>query len=314
MKSKSIIIATVCIALTAGIFCYVKFGSSGNNDFMRGAKNAGNQTASVRTQKAVISTLHDYVITNGEIEAQTSVDVFPDRGGKIVSVNVSLGSYIKKGDIIAKIDPSEPGAVYAQSPVYAPISGTVTATPLKIGVKVSSSSVITTIGDVTNLQVTANVPERYVSLLKIGLKADIILESYPDQKFTATVTKVSPVVDKRSRTKEVIMNFDKNDSRINAGMFAKVTLWTVDYSGCITTTQDSIVTKNGDTYVYIIKEDNTAELRKVSTGNSVDNRIQITEGVNEGERIVVEGMRALSDGANVQDISNPEPALTKEGE
>ena len=66
-------------------------------------------------------------------------------------------------------------------------------------------------------------------LLKIGLKAEISLEAYPEQIFSATVVRVSPVLDAASRTKQVILNFDKKDSRVNAGMFAKVKLYTVDY-------------------------------------------------------------------------------------
>ena len=56
-----------------------------------------------------------------------------------------------------------------------------------------------------------------------------------------------------------------------------------------------------------VAEENTIQevvrLVKVETGNTVDNVIQIKSGVNVGERIVVEGMRVLSDGAVVKDIS-----------
>ena len=77
---------------------------------------------SVRTVIADNSVLHDYVVTNGEIETQKSIEVFPSIGGKVVEMKVSLGSPVKAGDVIAYIDPSEPGSYYAKSPVTAPIT------------------------------------------------------------------------------------------------------------------------------------------------------------------------------------------------
>ena len=305
LSVKSFVIASVSLLCVAVVLLYVLFYRSNSKPGFPGAKGP-RQTGpvSVRTQTAVPVTLHDYVITNGEIEAKSSVDVFPDRGGKVVSVEVSLGSYVKRGQVIAKIDPSVPGAQYEQSPVFAPISGTITASPLRIGTTVSASSVITTIGDVENLQITANVPERYVSDLKPGLMADIVLESYPGEIFKAYVTRVSPVVDKKSRTKEVIMSFTEKDPRVNAGMFAKVTLWTSDYEGKPAFPASAFIEKSGSTYLYKVdSEKETADRRKVVTGKSVDNMVQVLEGIAEGERVVVEGMRILSDGASVKDIS-----------
>ena len=172
---KSIIIIIGTIAVVAAVFIYsTKARSSKVN---RGGMRSQQMTYTVRTQQAVISTLHDYVNTNGDIAAENSVAVYPDIGGRIVSTNVSLGSYVRRGDIIARIDPSEPGSNFALSTVYAPISGSIVSTPLRAGTRVSTQSAITTIGDTSRLQITARIPERYVAYLATGLKAEITLEA-----------------------------------------------------------------------------------------------------------------------------------------
>lgn len=302
---KSTLLVIICIVAVfvvgLSVFISLKIKASKNN-----FKPMEAAVVSIRSRIAEKQTLHDYVNTNGEISPQSSIDVFPSIGGKIYKVNVALGSKVSKGDVIAEIDPSEPGVQYAHSPVLAPISGTVTSSPLKQGTKVSISSPILTIGDVENLQVSANIPERYVSVLKTGLKANIILESYPDVIFKATVTRVSPVVDSRSRTKEVILNFDKKDPRINAGMFAKVTLFTREFKNHVVMPVNSIVEKNGKSYLYLVNDDETVRLVEITTGNSVDNEIQILTGVNVGDRVVIEGMRILADGSKIIDIDNHE--------
>ena len=53
-------------------------------------------------------------------------------------------------------------------------------------------------------------------------------------------------------------------------------------------------------------KDGVAQQKEVVLGNSVDQMVQIVEGIEEGERIIVEGMTAVSNGAKVKDISEGE--------
>ena len=266
-------------------------------------RGGGGAATAVTTVVAKSSVLKDFVITNGEVETQVSVDVFPSIGGKVVQMNVSLGSSVRKGDIIAYIDPSEAGSYYVNSPVTAPISGSILTSTAKVGQKVSASSVIARIGDISNLQVTAKVPERYVAYLQKGQRAEITFQAYGDEVFEASVYRISPVVDPATRTKEIILHFDKKYPQVNAGMFAKVKLFTVDYSGYPAIQQDSL-TENGDEYyLYIVKEDSTVTKRKIVRGKNVDGYVQILEGLEPGEVVVTEGMLTLYEGAKVRDIS-----------
>ena len=154
------------------------------------------------------------------------------------------------------------------------------------------------------MQVSANIPERFVAVLKPGLKADISVEAYPGVIFKATVTRVSPVVDTVSRTKEVLLHFDTKDERVNAGMFGKVKLFTEDYTGAVVMPKDSLV-QNGDSYfAYVVNEDSTVSKREVTLGNTVDGIVQILTGVKAGEKVVVQGQTSLGDGSKIQDITN----------
>lgn len=318
-KSKlSLIVTVAAVLLTVAAVVIINATKNTENaggpgkGGARGRGGPGNTIFTVRSAEAVKKTLNDYVITNGEVESQSAVEVFPSMGGKVQQINVLLGSQVKKGDVIAKIDPSEPGTKYALSPVEAPISGSIVSTPLKVGTKVTTNSAVTMIGDIDNLQISASVPERYVSELKTGLKAEITVEAYPDVIFMATVSRVSPVVDAATRTKQVIMNFDKKDSRVNAGMFAKVKLYTSKYSGKLVVPSDAIITNDDDvSYLFVVNDDYTVSRRTVKTGKAIDGMIQVTDNLVAGERVVYEGMLSLSDGANVNDLAKPKPAGDK---
>ena len=309
---KSFIVAAVALIAVVLTAVYAKTigKSSGKPAGVggRGGRGGNSAVVSVRTMTAEITTLHGYVNTNGEVESQNSVSVYPDMGGKVISTSVMLGSSVKKNDIIAYVDPSEPGTNYRSSPVYAPISGSVISTPLKNGKKVTTSTAIAIIGDINNLQVTANVPERYVAVLKKGLKAEVSVEAYPGVIFEATVSRVSPVVDATTRTKEVILTFDRHDERINAGMFAKVKLYTEDYSGAVVMPSDALVQNGDDFFAYIVNssgDSETVSKVKVEKGKTVDGYVQILSGVKAGDKVVIQGMTTLGDGSKILGIYSP---------
>ncbi len=308
---KTIIIIGIAVAVLVAALVAIavskKTGAAGGA-MPPGARmgNAGGNTVfTVRSVEAKNAVLSDYVMTNGEVESQTAVEVFPSMSGKIAQINVMLGSHVNRGDVIAKVDPSEPGTKYALSPVEAPISGSIVSSPLKIGTTVTTNSAVTMIGDIENLQITCPIPERYVAELKTGLKAEVSLEAYPGILFSATVSRVSPVVDSSSRTKEIILNFDKKDSRVNAGMFAKVKLFTTKYSGQLVVPADAVVLNDdGTAYLFVVNDNSTVSRREVKTGKSVDSMIQITDNLMAGEKVVYEGMLSLSEGAKVNDLSS----------
>ncbi|WP_407429385.1 efflux RND transporter periplasmic adaptor subunit [Treponema sp.] len=265
----------------------------------------------VKTQKLVRSDLQEYLRLNGTVKAENTISVYPDIGGKLTRVPVTLGTYVKKGQLIAEVDPSSPGSYYSASPVYAPIAGYITSLPLTTGTTVSTSTEIATIGNIEKLQVECKIPESKISVLKNGLTARVGLEAYKDKgiDFPAHIFRISPVVDETSRTKQVYLIFDTDDSRINAGMYVKIHLNTVLHENVITVPTDCIQSKSGQQYVYVYDESSgTVSQRNITTGATVDGVAEVTEGLNEGERIVVSGMQVLADGVKVKEVGSSNSA------
>ena len=99
------------------------------------------------------------------------------------------------------------------------------------------------------------------------------------------------------------MNFDKHYDKVNAGMFARVKLFTLDFGGYPVIQQDAFVENSDEYYLYIVKDDSTVTKRKVTRGKSVDGYNQVVDGLAAGEVVVLEGMLSLYEGAKVRDIS-----------
>jgi multidrug efflux pump subunit AcrA (membrane-fusion protein) len=164
-------------------------------DEKNGAEGEKKETPvfSVKTAAAEHRTLSAFLEVNGDIISGQQADVFPDTSGKLIAVRTALGSRVRKGELIAEIDPSKPGMTYMASPVYAPISGIVSRMPVSTGMTVGTDTSITTISVTENLEITARIPERKVAGLEEGLKAEVSLQAYPGEIFTATVARVSPI-------------------------------------------------------------------------------------------------------------------------
>ncbi|MBQ7159725.1 MAG: efflux RND transporter periplasmic adaptor subunit [Treponema sp.] len=203
--NKFFLLVSVCVFMLTVFSCTKTEENGGENDEQ-------NVTA-VKTEQVLTSTLWKFIELNGDIRAEKSLKVYSAMAGKISGTPVHLGSKVKKGDVVAYVDPSSPGSYYRLNEVTSPINGTVISIPLKDGTRVNTETAIVSIGDLSNLQIIAYVPERYVSYLKTGLKADIMLEPYPDEVFPAEIKEISPVVDEATRTKEVVLAFNKEDSR-----------------------------------------------------------------------------------------------------
>jgi multidrug efflux pump subunit AcrA (membrane-fusion protein) len=262
---------------------------------------------SVKTENTEKRTLCAILEVNGDIVSGQATDVFPDVSGKLIRVYVALGSQVRKGEVIAEVDPSKPGATYMSSPVYAPISGTVSKMPLSAGATVSQGTSIATVSVINNLEITARIPEREIAGLKAGLKAEVTMQAYPGEIFTATVNHVSPVLDAASRTKLVTLIFDRNDSRINAGMFARIKLNTRTYDDVLTVPVEAVVNKHGEPRVYVLRNNAAglpyAEPRMVEIGVTLNGWTEIRSGLDEGDAVLVQGQQLLSGGETVRVIA-----------
>lgn len=321
MKNRNIAIIVIFLAIIAAVLLLpgsAKKGVAGPSGPGRpsgitaaapaGAANtpgsAGSSTFSVRTAAITRRTIQEYIEVNGNIVIDASVKVYPQVAGEVRSVRVALGSQVAKGHLIAEIDPSTPGNAYAINSVYAPITGTVISSPMPVGSTVTTSSAIVELGDVADVEVETMIPERYVGVLKSGLKAVVSFKAFPGESFSATVIRVSPVVDAGSRTKTIRLAFDKADPRIDAGMFAKIRLNTASHANRLTVPEGAVLSDTSGSYVFVVNGDSTISRRSVTTGVSVDELVELSSGVAEGERVVIEGASVLVDGATIKDITD----------
>ncbi len=271
-------------------------GSRGNAAAMAPSGNAGVVTVEAITLEP--KTIKQTIRINGDVVSRSRIVLYADTSGKLVSYQVGVGANVAKGDVVAFVDPSRPGAAYATSPVRSTISGTVISLPYNVGDTVSPSSPVASVGKLDDLEIVSHVPEKYSGVLRKGLSAEASLVAWPNERFSAEVTSVSPVVDSESRTVEIRLRVGAGLDRFKHGMFAVVTLVTRESRAAMVVPRSAVRTYNRESVVYVVTEAGLARRVPVTLGLANDVETELTGGVSFGDSVIASG--SLSEGTPVR--------------
>ena len=275
-----------------------------------GAREVGDGAETVfavNVTPAIEGEIKDYIEINGEIQTVATIEVFPETNGELTELFVRVGEEVGRDQVLAEVDPSRPGQNFVASPVRSPIAGTVVSIPGRVGQTVSMSTPVVRVSKTNELEVVTRIAERFISKVREGLDAVVRLDAYPGERFTARVSELSPVVDPATRTLEVKLRFDRSDRRIKAGMFAAVRIITEEKEGIVKIPADCLVTRFGESFVFVLEEEGVARRRNVTPGIEVDNKLEIVSGLEPGEMVVYQGQTLLEDQARVRVIETVTP-------
>ena len=241
----------------------------------------------------------------GTMKAKDEINVFSKAGGKLIEYKVNDGDRIEKGSVVALIDRDETGLKYEPLTVEAPISGILGRTLLDKGENIIASSgansgtAVAVIVNMEEMLIKVDAIEQDIPYLKIGLNAKAQVDAYPDEVFSGEVSKVSQVLDPQTRTLPVEITIPNKDYRLKSGMFCRIKIFALKRQSVLVLGQDAIVQEFGSDYAFVA-EDGLARKKKIKLGIQEDNRIEILEGLNEGEQMIVFGQEGLKDGTPIE--------------
>ncbi|MCF7929875.1 MAG: efflux RND transporter periplasmic adaptor subunit, partial [Spirochaetales bacterium] len=263
---------------------------------------ASSPATAVEVHTLAAGTVSRYIKTNGEVRPASVVEVYSDVAGKVVRFEASKGNRVQKGDPIAAVDPSQPGQLYSTSTVTAPIDGTVTSLPLSRGDTVSGQTPIAVISDLSVLTIETYVPERSVGYIRRGLTAELSFPAFPGKTFQASVSDFSPVLDSASRTLDLELRFIGREEGIRVGMFADIHLVLEQRSGVPVLPREALVDTASGPVVFVItgRSEKTAEQRRVELGLEGRDVVEVVEGLEEGDQVIIKGQTFLEDGDPVR--------------
>jgi membrane fusion protein (multidrug efflux system) len=232
----------------------------------------------------------------------------------------------------------------AYTRILAPISGVIAKRSVKLGNLVTINQTLFQIVDLDPLQAVLNVPERDLDTLKAGQPVHLRVDALPERTFNGVVARIAPVVDATSGTFRATCEFRDSTSTLKPGMFGRVDVVYDQRHDALVVPRSALVEEDGESSVYVIepappkKVDDkdkgkdksepakaksgeavaaetakaaaplfVAKRRVVKTGYAENDRIEVRDGLKDGERVITIGRNAVRDGTEVT-VLTPPPA------
>lgn len=187
--------------------------------------------------------------------------------------------------------------------IRAPFSGVVGFKKVEIGTRVTESTVLTGLDDLSAVEIEFAVSETLFGKVELGQIVMAQATAFPKRDFVGTVSAIDSRVDTTSRAFSVRALLDNSDHTLPAGMFMHLTL-VLDRNEALTVPEEAVVPQGGSSYIFVIK-DGVAERRAVELGGRMPGRAVIAKGVEEGETVVTQGQERLRNGSIVRDAAKP---------
>lgn len=148
--------------------------------------------------------------------------------------------------------------------------------------------------DISQLWVLVDVPEKSLSHVKAGQTVSIETDAWPNEHFSAKVERISVAVDPVTRRVQVRCSIPNRNRKLKPEMFARVSFIADSSHKGIRVPNTSLVTEGLYVFVFVEKSPGTFEKRKVSLGLRGNDHSFIESGLQEGEKVVVEGALLLN--------------------
>jgi len=205
--------------------------------------------------------------------------------GTVESIKADLGTIVNKGTKLLTIRKVDGTLEQIKSGIH----GVVLSIFVNPGDRVDSLTSLLSIIDVDTLRATIDIYERDLRLVKVGQKVTLTTAAYPSKRFKGKVVYISPQVDEHTQAIKVRVDVDNPDHLLRLGMFVSGELIYASGKKVVAVPLSAVQQLNEENVVFVAEEGNNLKLREVVLGRNVNDYVEVTKGLNEGEIVVTQG-------------------------
>ncbi|HWK38120.1 MAG TPA: efflux RND transporter periplasmic adaptor subunit [Hyphomicrobium sp.] len=178
--------------------------------------------------------------------------------------------------------------------VVAPFDGTVTARNTDIGALINAGSggggnapELFRVADTHRMRIFMKVPQLMTAGIVPGLKAELRLPQYPDKVFAASVATTARAINVSSRTLIVELQADNPDGTLQPGTYAQVHLEIPGVAPVLLVPASALLFREHGLEVAVVSPSNTIALKRISVGRNLGVEVEVTDGLQSTDRVVV---------------------------
>lgn len=219
-------------------------------------------------------------------------------------LNRKLSSSAEVDDLAAQVRVAEARLAAARSRldkrfIQAPFDGVVGLRNVSVGDYVDSDTVLTTLDDLSTVELNFEVPEKYFGSIARGQKVSAISVAFPDRSFVGTVRDIDTRINAATRSFRVRAELPNPDALLPEGLFMTASLILIEHPNALLIPEEAVIAEGEERYVFVVRDD-TAQRLEVQTGIRSGAEVEVTSGLSAAEDVVTRGHQKLRDKAPVR--------------
>jgi multidrug efflux system membrane fusion protein len=241
-----------------------------------------------------------------EVQAKLKIsEAEVDRAGRMIQALMA-----KKNQVISKTDQAKADITSARvyvgyGQILSPMNGIVTSKQAEVGLLAAPGVPLLTLEDHSRYRLEVSVGDSMLRRIRLETPVRISIDALGPKEFSSRVTEIVPASDPGSRSSTVKVDlFDKKGKSIcgpglRSGLFGKAR-FPVGQKQILSVPQKAILQRGQLMSVFIVDLSNVLHLRLIKTGKQYGDQLEVLSGLNDGDRIVVEGMEGVKEGDRVE--------------
>jgi RND family efflux transporter MFP subunit len=194
--------------------------------------------------------------------------------------------------------------LYSYLLVKAPFAGVITLRNVDVGALVNTgSTLLFRIAQTDTLRVYLNVPQTHANSILTGQRAQLTVANLPGRHFEGTVARTANSLDPNSRTMLVEVHVPNPDGALFPGMYAQIDLSSKRVNPPLTVPSDALIMQPGGSTVAVVRPDHTVHLQKIEVGRDYGDRLEVINGLNEGDTIIPNPADIAREGLKIEPVA-----------
>ncbi len=207
-----------------------------------------------------------------------------DSSGLVAAARRKLELWDVPESAIRKLE--EGGKSLKSLTFHSPIAGVVTKKDVVGGMKLEEGAMPYEIVDLSRVWVLADIYEIDLHRVRVGMPAKLALKAYPNRTFEGAAAFVDPVLDPKTRTAKLRLEFANPSGELKPEMFGQVTLESGEREG-LRIPEDAVIDSGTKKVAFVALGDGKLQPREIVLGDSDGSQVEVVSGLAEGEKVVV---------------------------
>lgn len=187
----------------------------------------------------------------------------------------------------------------ADTVIKAPFPGVVGERMVSAGQYVTAGQALTKLVRLDPLEASFRIPERYVGQIKMNQAITMRSVALPDTDINGEVFFIDPSIDEQSRTILAKARIPNPENKLKPGLFGGLDVVLEERTNAVVVPESSVRYAGDQASVVVMNGESRAEFRDVIVGQRMPGRVEIVEGLQAGERVVVEGYQKMGPGTGI---------------